>query len=176
MLWQLPYINFRNKSAQTSKLSTKRVDKANATSPNARHWGVTLRLDKETFSFPYKSRPCGGGVSFQMSILDICYHSTYQRNHIVPDIIFIKECTFNGCKHPQRAKRLCAGHYMQYRAGKELTPINPVKFPRKAILNTSLECTVPFCTNKQCALGLCRKHYMRDYRYRQSLKSDEAEE
>lgn len=42
-----------------------------------------------------------------------------------------KECRFDGCSKPVRARGLCAGHYNQRRKGKVLTPLDDRRLGRR---------------------------------------------
>lgn len=41
-----------------------------------------------------------------------------------------KECSFDGCSKPVRARGLCTGHYNQRRKGKSLTPLDDRRLGR----------------------------------------------
>jgi len=62
-------------------------------------------------------------------------------------------CLFLGCTTGILAKGLCAGHYNQRRAGKELTP-------KRGYLKTynGQECPVRLCHEEQSSIGLCWGH------------------
>ncbi|AGY47175.1 hypothetical protein CN1A_66 [Clavibacter phage CN1A] len=62
-------------------------------------------------------------------------------------------CLFKGCLDSILAKGLCAGHYNQRRAGKDLT----AKRPYTKTYNGQ-ECPVRLCHEAQSSIGLCWGH------------------
>lgn len=66
-----------------------------------------------------------------------------------------KTCTFEGCGGKFVARGLCAGHYAQARAGRELAPIH-----------VRPECTFSGCVELNYAKGYCHGHY------RQALRGE----
>ena len=73
-------------------------------------------------------------------------------------------CSFEGCDKVSHAKNLCAGHYQQQRAGKDMLPLNEYN-PRKHTL-----CTFEGCNKPHAAKGLCKTHYDQKYCRGQELR------
>lgn len=65
----------------------------------------------------------------------------------------VKQCSFEGCLNPLRARGYCAGHYKQLRSGNELKKLR--------VANSKLKCTYDGCENSISRSGYCRKHYDR---------------
>lgn len=65
-------------------------------------------------------------------------------------------CTFEGCDKEVKARNLCAGHYMQWRQGRELSPLKSRRSPKLPFP----ECSVGGCDRDATHRGLCRQHRM----------------
>lgn len=70
-------------------------------------------------------------------------------------------CTFPECGRKHRAKGYCSGHYFQFNAGRELTPLRKrvEKKPRARKPRAVEPCSFDPCDRPGHTKGLCRGHY-----------------
>lgn len=64
-----------------------------------------------------------------------------------------KICSFEGCNNKHKARGYCAAHWKQWRAGKNLTPIQKT--------HRGTKCSYDGCDNKTSRREWCQKHYDR---------------